>query len=65
MGPGQNFWPGLGRVSHLLFGVDFEKFALKTSNFSIFFSSGQKKSRRVQKYPGQRRVGLLFTAGQK
>jgi len=34
---------GLGWVSHLWFGFEFWKFPLKTSNFSIFFPSGQKK----------------------
>jgi len=38
--PGQFLWLGSGRVSHLWFG--FGKFPLKTSNFSIYFSSGQK-----------------------
>jgi len=38
---------GSGRVSHLWFGFEFEKFALKMSNFSIFCPSGQKKSLRV------------------
>jgi len=28
-------WLGSGRVSHLWFGVDFGKFLLKTSNFSL------------------------------
>jgi len=56
----------VARVSHLCFGVGFRKFPLKMSNFSIF-SLGVKKisSGRVKKYPDQRRVGLLFTAGQK
>jgi len=46
MGPGQKFlnrvgsifcdWVGSGRVSHLWFGLEFGKFPLKTSNFSIF-----------------------------
>jgi len=48
---------GLGRVNHLCFGFELGKFPLKMSNFSIFFPSGQ-----VEKYPGQRRVGLLITA---
>jgi len=57
MGPGQKFLTrvgsifvariGSGRVSHLWFGSEFGKFPLKTSNFSIFFSLGQKKSLRV------------------
>jgi len=56
-----------GRVSHLWFGFEFGKFPLKTSNFLIFLPFGSKKisSGWVNKYPGQRRVGLLFTAGQK
>jgi len=37
-------WVGLGWVSHLWFGVGFEKFSLKIPIFWIFFSSGQKKS---------------------
>jgi len=54
MGPGQNgsgqFFVarvGSGQVSHLWFGLEFGKFPLKTSNFSIFFPSDQKKSLRV------------------
>jgi len=35
---------GLGWVSHLWFGLKFGKFQQITSNFSIFFPSGQKKS---------------------
>jgi len=38
---------GLGQVSHLWFEFKFGKFPLKTSNFSIFFPPGQKKSLRV------------------
>jgi len=43
--PGRvNFlWLWSGRVIHWLFGVDFGKFPLKMSNFSIFFSSGSNK----------------------
>jgi len=53
-----------GRVSNPWF--EFEKFPQKMSNFSIFFPSDQKNLFGwVKKYPGQRRVGLLFTAGQK
>jgi len=59
MGPGQKFLTrvgsgqffvarvGSGRVSHLWFGLEFRKFPLKMSNFSIFFPSGQKKLLRV------------------
>jgi len=48
--PGRvNFlWLGSGWVSHFWFGVEFVKFPLKMSNFSIFFPSGQKKSLRVR-----------------
>jgi len=75
MGPGQNiltlvgsgqFICGSGRVSHLWFGFEFGKFPLKMSNFSIFSLQIKKiSSGQVGKYPGQRRVGLLLTAGQK
>jgi len=51
-----SIFSGSGWVSHSWFGLEFGKFPLKTSNFSIFFPSGQKKLLRV---------GLLFTAGQK
>jgi len=51
---------GLGRVTLLWFEFWFGKFPLKMSNFSILFLSSL-----VKKYLGQRRVGLLFTAGQK
>jgi len=55
MGPGQKFLArvGSGLVSHLWFEFGFGK-------------SGQKISLGlVKKYPGQRCVGLLFTAGLK
>jgi len=47
--PGRvNFlWLGSGQVSHLWFGLEFGKFPLKMSKFSIFFHSGQKKLLRV------------------
>jgi len=66
MGPGQKFLTRVGSAIYGL-GLEFGKFPLKTSNFSIFFPSDQKKiaSGRVGKYPGQSRVDLLFTAGQK
>jgi len=38
---------GSGWVSYLWFGLELGKFQLKTSNFSIFFPSGQKKLLRV------------------
>jgi len=54
----------LGRVTHLWIG--FGKLPLKIPNFSIFLPSGQKiSSGQFKKYPGQKRVSLLFTAGQK
>jgi len=55
MAPGQKFLTpvGLGWVSHLWFGLEFGKFPLKMSNFSIFslriknncFGSGPKAPR--------------------
>jgi len=52
---------GLGRVSHLWFGsTGFRKFPLDKSLWIKKISAGQ-----VKKYPGQRWVGHLFTAGQK
>jgi len=69
MGPGENFWLGLGqffvaRVSHLWFG--FGKFPLKMLNLSIFslcvkknlFGSGQK-------VPGSTVSRPLFYCGSK
>jgi len=41
-------WLGSGRVSHLWFGLEFGKFPLKMSNFSIFFPSGQKNCFRLE-----------------
>jgi len=71
MGPGQKFFVpgrvrsifcGSGQVGSAIYGLGLnsENFPQKMSNFSIFFPSGW-----VKKYPGQRLVGLLFTAGQK
>jgi len=60
------FVMGPGRVGHLWFGFGFGKFSLKMSNFSIFSLRVKKISLGwVKKYPGQRHVGLLFSAGQK
>jgi len=59
-------WLGLDRVSHLWFAFEFGKFPPKNVNFSIFTLWVKKiSSGRVRKYPGWRRVGLLFTTGQK
>jgi len=66
MGLGQKFLTRVGssQVSHLWFGIG--KFPLKTSNFTIFSLQVKKiSSSWVKKYPGQRWVCLLFTAGQK
>jgi len=56
-----------GQVSNPLFEFEFGKYPKKTSNFSNFFPSDQKKisSGWVKKYPGQKQVNLLFIAGQK
>jgi len=67
------FWPRSGQVNFLWLGsgqtfiyslgLNSENFPYKPQIFSLRIkkpSSGQ-----VKKYPGQRRVGLLFTAGQK
>jgi len=57
---------GSGWVIHLWFEFKFRKLPLKISNFSIFSLRVKKiSSGQVKKYPGRRRVGLLFTAGQK
>jgi len=71
MGLGQNFltWIAsffccLGQVSQPPLGL--ENFHLKIPNFSILLPMGQSNLSVVgQKYPGQRRVGLLFIAYQK
>jgi len=55
----------VGSVSHLWFEFGFGKFCLKMSNFSIFFSLGQKNIFGLgQKVPGSK-VGRRLTAGQK
>jgi len=57
---------GWDRVSHLWSGFEFVKFPLKMSKFSIFSLRVKKiSSGRLKEYLGQRRVSLLFTAGQK
>jgi len=52
MGPGQKLFTqvgsifcGSGQVRHLWFGLEFGKYPLKMSKFSIFFPSGQKRTR--------------------
>jgi len=49
MGTGQNFltWVGSGRVSHLWFEFEFEKFPPKNVKFFTFFPFGLKKFLRV------------------
>jgi len=75
MGPGQKFLiqVGSGQFFAALLGLGQPfmvwvwicKISPKNVKFFNFYPWGQKKSRRVGKYPGRRRVGLLFTAGQK
>jgi len=48
----------LGRISHLWFGLEFGKFSLKMSNFSIFFPLDQKKLLRVGPESTQVKAGL-------
>jgi len=64
-GSGSKFLTRVGSAIYGL-GLNLENFP-KNVNFFNFFCFGSKKisSGRVGKYPGQRRVGLLFTAGQK
>jgi len=64
MGPGQNFLTRVGLGQPFMVWVLISKISPKNINF---FPFGSKKisSRRVRKYPGRSRVGLLFTAGQK
>jgi len=66
MGPGQNFWPGSGQVRSAIFGLGLN-LEISQSQIFQFFTLWVKKisSGRVRKYPGWRRVGLLFTTGQK
>jgi len=59
-GSGSKFFDP-SRVSHLWFGFEFGKFPIKFFNF-FPFRSKKISSGRVRKYPGQRRVGILFTA---
>jgi len=78
MGAGQKYltWVGsgqffvarvkLGRVSHLWFGFEFQKFTLKMSNFSIFFPLGKKNCLGLgQKVPGLKPGQSLIYCGSK
>jgi len=73
-GPGQKFLTQVGSgqffVAQVGSGQPFMvwvwKISPKTVKFSIFFLSEKNiSSDRVKKYLGQRKVGLLITAGQK
>jgi len=67
LGLGQvNFlWLGLGQAGSFVYdlGLNWENFPKKCQIFSLRVK--KISSGRVKKYPGQRRVGLLLTAGQK
>jgi len=67
IGPGQKIltWVGLGQPS-MAWGWGW-KISPKNIKFLNFFPSRIKKisSGWVKKYPGQRRIGLLFTVDQK
>jgi len=67
MGPGQKFLTRVGSGQFFVARVRIWKFSPKNVKFFNFLPFGSKKiaSGRVGKYPGQSRVGLLFTAGQK
>jgi len=69
-GSGSKIWFFVARVRSghsSMVWVWVWKISPKNVKFFYFFSLWAKKisSSRVKKYPGQRRVGLLFTAGQK
>jgi len=68
MGPGQKFltqvesiFSCLGQVGSAIFGLGL-KISPKNTQIFQFFPSGSKKIfiGRVEKYPGQGQVGLLF-----
>jgi len=66
VGSGQFFVARVGRVSHLWFGIEFQKFPLKMSNFSIFFPSGQKNLLwSGRKVPGSKPGQPLIYCGSK
>jgi len=66
MVPGQKFLTQVGSGQPSLVRVWVLKISPKNHKFFKFFSFGSKKVSmgQVKKYPGQRRVGILFTAGQ-
>jgi len=54
------------RSAIFVLGLDLENFSLKSQNFKFFPIKSKKiSSCLIKKYPGQRRVNLLFTVGQK
>jgi len=70
MGPGRKFltrvWSNFTWSAIFGLGMDLEKFPLKCQIFQFFAIRVKKMSSGwVEKYLGQSRVGLLFTAGQK
>jgi len=59
---------GSGRVGSAIYGLglNLENFCQNIKFFNFFpFGSKKISSGPVKKYSGQRRVGLLFTVGQK
>jgi len=66
VGSGQFFVARVGSGQPFMVWVWIWKISPKNVKFFNFFPLGQKiSSVRVRKYPGRRRVGLLFTAVQK
>jgi len=67
MGPGQKFLTRVGSGQQFMVLVRIWKISPKNVKFFNFFPFKSKiiALGRVRKYPGQSRVGLLFTAGQK
>jgi len=67
MGPGHKFLTQVRLGQSSMVWVCIWKISPKNIKFFNFFPFGSKKisSGWVKQYPGQRRVGLLSTAGQK